>query len=233
MADNAAILATSMRAYWDRWKLWLDANPDADQRLVQQLLGRGEPPPDRKDTAVFIDDWKTATAVHQAFDRLRQAKQGYPHAQRMIDTITAVVDAELSGQPITAVFERPDVCHETTWYKKWQHDPDVAACMTAVRESAQGWEDTARGLALAQAARLLAVSSPKAAQKAIAHIDSHDPNVSLRASLAVLDRAGVETAVKSSQTIDVETADDVKDAVMDKLSKMRRTLQGRGEGTDE
>ena len=209
MTDSNVALIAGTRAYWDRWKAWLDAHPDADEKLVSRLMGRGEPPPDRSDMAVFVDDWKAATAVRDAFMALRRAQgDGYPHTEKKINTIVAIVDTELVGGSVTALLkgDDPDVCNFTTYHKKWKFEPEFAACLTAVRDIARNWEDGSKGLALAQASRLLAVASPKAAQKAINHIDSQDPNVSLRASLAVLDRAGVETAAKSSQ--ELSTPDD-------------------------
>lgn len=45
--DRTALLDAG-RAYLERWSAWLKAHPDADERLVQEAMQRGDPPPEDK-----------------------------------------------------------------------------------------------------------------------------------------------------------------------------------------
>ncbi|MCP4427165.1 MAG: hypothetical protein GY803_21980 [Chloroflexi bacterium] len=235
MAENFNALATATRAYYERWRDWLEANPDANRKLVERLMTQGEPPPDQRDAAV-VDAWKPGERARVEFEKLRQVKRGYSHTEKMVNTIVAIVDAELSGRGVTAVFGRPETCSKNIYHTKWKYDPDFKACLTAVRGLATEWKDGEAGRAIATAAKMLKMAAPKAVQKAIDSIDSYDPNVALRASLAVLDRGDVETAVKSTQVVDGEMevkADDVKQSILGKMEQMRRALQRDGEQDNE
>ena len=63
---------------------------------------------------------------------------------------------------------------------------------------ARGWKDGRSLRALGQAAERLALASPVAVAKLIERLQSMDENIILRAATAILDRAGMETAAKSS-----------------------------------
>lgn len=142
-------------------------------------------------------EWKGI--AQEEFNRLRRAKDGYPHTQKMIDTIVALVDARLAGLPETPVFDRPDTCAAGTYHVKWKHDPDFAQCLETVTKLAQEWHDGRALRALETAAERLALASPGAVAKLTeALVHSGDWNVMVRSAVAILDRAGVQTAMKQS-----------------------------------
>lgn len=176
------------------------------------------------------DDWRPL--AKEAFDALREAHSKHPHKEKMVNTIYHLVDARVSGKPETAVFGRKDTCSQNTYYAKWKNDPSFTACLDTVTALALEWKDGRFARALRTAAERLQLASPNAAAKLVVLMGDRDPNIVFRAATAILDRAGVETAMKSSQSLELETAEDVKESVMQKLDKMRQTLQvdSGGEG---
>lgn len=150
-------------------------------------------------------DWMEA--VGDALDGLSG-----PHLQKKRNTILGLVDARLSGIPEERVFERPDTCSRTIWHTKWKHNPDIAGRLERIYQAALRWQNE-RGLrALMQAQERLALASPIAVEKLIERLaTSEDENVTIRAAIAILDRAGVQTALKSSSEIDMRSVRELSD----------------------
>lgn len=173
--------------------------PAAAQEAVP-LPDFGQEPaqPEKKDAG-----WLKEAAARSALDGLRQAHNNHPHVEKMIRTILAIVDARLAGESETAVFGRPDTCNVKTYHTKWKLDPAFADCLGALSTLAQEWQDTKYVRALQTATERLQLAAPTAAGKLVALMANPDPNVQYRAATAILDRAGVETASKEGQLMNL------------------------------
>ena len=123
------------------------------------------------------------------------------HATKKRATVLALVDARLAGQSEETVWKRADTCNRSTYHQKWKFDPVFAEVLESVTDAARTWQDTRTVRALAQAGERLALASPVAVARAIEQLQSTDAAIVLRAAFGILDRAGVETAAKSSQEI--------------------------------
>lgn len=139
----------------------------------------------------MADSWvEAAAAALTRFDG--------QHARKKRDTVIALVDARLSGRPEESVWELPQACSRTIYHTKWKHDEVFAAVLAEVFGVAQHWQDTRALRALQSAAERMALASPVAAAKLIGLMNADDAAIVLRAATAILDRAGMETASKSS-----------------------------------
>ena len=136
-------------------------------------------------------DWETAAAAE--LSRLEGR-----HATKMRATVIALVDARLAGTIEEDVWRRADTCSRTVYHTKWKKDPTFAEVLTSVERMAREWKDGEAVRALGLAAKRLALASPVAVARAISMLHDADSNVVLRAAFGILDRAGVETAAKSS-----------------------------------
>lgn len=135
-------------------------------------------------------------------------------------TVLALADARIAKRPEAEVWDRdkhPEVCSKNTYYKWLGKDPVFADVLQQVTALAQNWKDTRALRALQQAAEDMALAAPLAAAqlKSIATAGqvrrvrtgpngkpqvftepAATPDV-LRATIALLDRAGMQTAAKS------------------------------------
>ena len=139
--------------------------------------------------------WEQAAAA--AFGRLSE-----PHLGKKRATIKALVDARLAGTTEEAVWLRDDTCSRTVYQTKWKHDPVFAEVLATVGALANDWHNSRVARALGQAAEELALNSPTAVEKLKGLLASADEGIMLRAAMAILDRAGVETAVKAKNVIE-------------------------------
>ncbi|HSN77865.1 MAG TPA: hypothetical protein VL334_22545 [Anaerolineae bacterium] len=157
-----------------------------------------------------MSDW--ADAVVTDLERLH----GLEHEHKRRQTILALVDARLAGRSEETVWDRPETCARSTWHGKWKHQPLMLDVLSSVDRAARRWSDTKTLRALAEAAEMLALASPAAAEQLIEigtrgrlryvqegatapqYEPASGPDV-VRAALGVLDRAGVETAPKQQQ----------------------------------
>ncbi len=138
-------------------------------------------------------------------------------------TILALVDAHLSGQSEETVWGRPETCARNTYHLKWKKDPLFAAVLADVDGLARGWKDGRSMRALSEAAERLALASPVAVAKLIERLKSTDESIILRAATAILDRAGMQTAAKSSSQVDVDVST-LSDA------ELQAIIGGKGKG---
>ena len=125
-------------------------------------------------------------------------------------TIIALVDAHLAGRSEETVWGKPETCARKTYHEKWKKDPLFAGVLETVDSLARGWRDGRSLRALNLAAERLALASPVAVAKLIERLKSTDEGIILRAATAILDRAGMETASKSSVDVDVGTLSDAE-----------------------
>jgi hypothetical protein len=139
-------------------------------------------------------DWFDTAAAE--LDRLTGVHVGKKRA-----TILALVDARISGRSEETVWSLPETCNRSAYYKWRKEDPIFFDVLTKVTGLARTWKDGAALRALAQAAERLALASPVAVARAIAMLQSGDDRIVLQAAFGILDRAGVETAVKSRQEV--------------------------------
>ena len=153
---------------------------------------------------------------------------GEAWADKKKATIVALVDAHLSGQSEETVWGRPETCARNTYHGKWKKDPIFAQVLADVDGLARGWKDGRSVRALGQAAERLALASPVAVAKLIERLQSMDENIILRAATAILDRAGMETAAKSSSQADVEM--DVRGLAELSDDELERIAAGSGGG---
>ncbi len=139
---------------------------------------------------------------------------GESYARKRKDTIIALVDAHLAGRSEETVWDLPDTCSRTTYHVHWKKDPLFADVLRNVDRIADEWRDRRQIDALAEAAELLRVESPDSVRAAVElRNTSEDDRVKLQAAFGILDRAGVETATKSSTTTKHEVQGEVADAI--------------------
>lgn len=180
-----------------------------------------------------------------AEDELRRL-EGEQHYHKMRNTILALVDARLATASEETVWARPDTCSRKTWHVKWKHNAVLMDVLAAVERQVREWRDGEELRALREAARALALASPEAAEQ-LARMaatgrmrrllksddgtltpsfeDASAGDVRL-AAMAVLDRAGKETASKSSLQVEV-TADDLA-AAREEARRYREERMGSG-----
>lgn len=176
---------------------------------------------DELEETTMSSEWKERAKPE--LDWLREQKNGHPKKELMINTILALVDARLAGTSQAAVFNLPNTCSENTYKKKWKRDPDFAQTLDKVTKLALDWKDGRALEALEKARERLALLSPPAATKLGELLSHPDPIVARQAAVNVLDRAGVQTAVKTAPTVSL------KDVDPSKLTKEQRDRINRGE----
>lgn len=166
----------------------------------------------------MADNWQEQAAAE--LDRLTN-----PHATKKRATVLALVDARISGRSEETVWELKETCNRSIYHTKWKRDPVFADVLAKVTDLARTWKDGESLRALSEAARRLALASPAAVARAIAMLQSGDEQVVLRAAFGILDRAGVETAVKSKQEVTGRDGD----AIQVKFIDYRQGLDGSAE----
>lgn len=165
-----------------------------------------------------MSDWIAAAASHLA--RLRN-----PHREKKRATVIALVDARLAGKSEETVWDRavhPNVCARSVYHGKWKKDSLFVEVLEAVTTLAQEWNDTEELRAMDEAVRKLRLATPAVADqlvsmattgrvRRIVRDSSGAPAVVYEpagagdvrlAAMAILDRAGMETAAKSEAKVD-------------------------------
>lgn len=163
-------------------------------------------------------DWKPRASA--ALARLNDVQWG----DKKKATILALVDAHLAGISEETVWGRPETCARNTYHNKWKRDPLFAEVLAEVDRLARDWRDNRALYALEEAAEELRLASPAAVRRLVAIMkQAADLTNSRLAATAVLDRAGMETAAKSSSSVDVD---------MSKLSdaELQAIIAGEGGG---
>lgn len=117
-------------------------------------------------------------------------------AQKKRDTIIALVDARLNKRADSTAFRQIGTGHKITYHRSWKHDPTFASVLAEVERLATHWRNQRQARYLAEAADRLAQLAPAAATVLAKAMRSPDLNVALKAAFGVLDRAGLQTAVK-------------------------------------
>jgi hypothetical protein len=165
----------------------------------------------------MASDW--IAAARKELDRLTE-----PHREKKVATVIAIVDARIGGQSEETVWDRSrfsNVCARSVYHGKWKKNSLFMDVLRKVTELAQGWKDGEELRAIELAARKLRLASPVVADQLVSVATTgrvrrlvdvgNGPQVLyenaaaseiLRATLALLDRAGMETAVKTDARID-------------------------------
>lgn len=174
---------------------------------------------DEKEPVAWKDraDWRERAAA--ALGKLNDERW----ADKMKATIIALVDAHLAGVSEETVWERDDTCARNTYHLKWKKDALFAEVLSEVDSLARDFRDNRAVYALAEAAESLRLASPDAVLRLIAIMSQGgDLTNSRLAATAVLDRAGMETAAKSSQVdVDMSTLSD---------AELQAIIGGKGKG---
>lgn len=166
-----------------------------------------------------MSTWVSAATA--ALSKLNDVQWG----EKKKATIIALVDARLAGRTEESVWDLPDVCARKTYHEKWKKDALFADVLAEVTTLAKGWHDERAMRALAEAAEQLAINSPRAVERLVRVMNLEDDATNARlAAVAILDRAGVETAAKSSSkdTIEVHDVAELSD------EDLRRIAAGGG-----
>jgi len=142
------------------------------------------------------DTWRATQIIAQQLDRLNEYA-GHDW-RRMKTTIIALVDARLANETEESVWTRPGTCNRKTYHTKWKKDPLFADVLAACTKAAHAHQDQRAARALATASERLALAAPAGVNRLISLLGSEDEAIILRAAVAILDRAGLETAPKSS-----------------------------------
>lgn len=143
-------------------------------------------------TAPGAPEWSAATEILDALDRLQA-----PHKQKKITTILALVDARLAGRSEESVWKEPGTVARTNYHAKWKKDALFADVLATVHRAALRQQNKRATDTILRAQHILMISSASAATTLVKAMTSTDEQIVIRAALAVLDRAGLETATKT------------------------------------
>lgn len=157
-------------------------------------------------------------------------------------TIIHMVDATVSGKPISTVFAKENTGSDVAYYK-WKNDPLFADVYNNVLEMARMWKNRNALMRIAAAQKHLEMAAPAAAMLLIKQLGSPNPNVAQRAAIAILDRAARETADKSVSEIGIYPANgpqqlaalaDMSDEEIERAARNLALASGRvASGTEQ
>lgn len=165
----------------------------------------------------MASDW--IAAAKNELDRLAE-----PHREKKRATVIALVDARLSGQSEELIWDRekfPNVCARSVYHGKWKKNALFMDVLAKVTELAQGWKDGEELRAVQSAVRKLRMATPAVADQLVgvatlgrvrrvqqgvngAQVVFENASSAevIRAAVALLDRAGIETAAKTDARVD-------------------------------
>lgn len=112
------------------------------------------------------------------------------HAELKKSTIRNLVWAQLNNQSARSVFERPDCCNESTWHKRWKHDPLIRRVLAYVSSAAKAFTTAQEAVAMMEAKRAGQQATPYAANVLISML-GEKPEIALRAAIELLKLTGV------------------------------------------
>lgn len=171
-------------------------------------------------------------------DALRELNKltGLQHYHKRRNTLLALVDARLAGASEETVWQQDGTCSRNTWHMKWKNDSLMVDVLANVERILRDWTDGEELRALRQAARQLALGAVAAAEQLtgiaangqvryVVQVAGGEPLESFEtasagdvrlAAVAVLDRAGIETASKSTMQLTpisiIEVVEEEEDA---------------------
>lgn len=160
-----------------------------------EAASQGQPAADCTQTP---DPWWLEMALSE-LDRIQGSERNKKRY-----TVTRLIDARLAGESDASVFRQAGTVSRDTWYKKWAKDPVIASALENIEMLVRPARDRAALAAMAGAAATMQLSSPSAVIRAVELMQSKDDAVALKAAFGLLDRAGMETAIKSSTALEGE-----------------------------
>lgn len=130
---------------------------------------------------------------------------GERHAGKMQATIVALVNARLAQESEETVWEQPETCARNTYHAKWKKQTLFADVLGKVYEVAQDWHRQRLLYSIEDATEALVLATPDAVARLVDIMAQVSDLTNARlAATAILDRAGIETASKSSSRIETE-----------------------------
>lgn len=141
---------------------------DADLRTLSAL------PEDRR-------RWDSITSVTDVLNEITGA-----HAEKKKATILALVQARLNNQTARSVFADPAYCNESTYHKKWKHDPVFARVFDYVMSAATTLVNAEELIFMVEARRYVQRRTPQAAKVLIKTLDDERSDVALKAAIETL-----------------------------------------------
>ncbi len=108
------------------------------------------------------------------------------HSELKKRTIIALVQAKLRNKPARSVFDEKEYCNESTWHKRWKHDPLIMRVYEFVLSAATTFSGAAEAVNILEAKRYVQNATPLAAQVLAGKMASLDESIALRAALEVL-----------------------------------------------
>jgi hypothetical protein len=113
------------------------------------------------------------------------------HAQLKRTTITELVWAELNNESARSVFQKDTTCNESTWHKRWKHDPLIQRVYKYVSSAARTFTTAQEAVKMMEAKRRAQEATPYAATIMINTLGSDRPELALRAAIELLKMTGV------------------------------------------
>jgi len=160
----------------------------------------------------YLPDW-ISYEVHEALAAIKGE-----HVAKKETTILRLAHAVANKQPQASVWEHPDTCTSNVWHGRggrpgWKHNPVIANAYRIAEARARWWKRVKMGQALEDASDDLVDLAPDAVRQLANVIRRGEMEFAragdvvvkqasvgevIKASVDVLDRAGVETAQKGS-----------------------------------
>lgn len=126
------------------------------------------------------------------------------NADKKRRAVIAYANGFLAGQSITETFTADDApCNRETFHRWKAKDAQFAQAIEQIQAEVQAVTDKEAIESIRRAASKLALIADEAVDRMHDLLYSSDQNVALKAAIAILDRAGLETAAKTSSTAEV------------------------------
>ena len=133
-------------------------------------------------------------------DELLEEFAGSQHEAKKRQTIIAIIRAKLANTSVEEVFALPHTCGRTTWHTKWKKQEDISRVLREAEAIAQRYQSQASMRATAYAVETLQYASAEATDELRRLLRSPvNPQIRLKAAIAILDRGSIETAKKETQ----------------------------------
>lgn len=133
-----------------------------------------------------LADWHTLAEIVDALARF-----GGAHAQKKRDTVIALVEAELAGEPEETVFKRPDTCSRSTYHHRWKKNKQFTRILALARDIARKYHSAQQAAAMLEARRTMQLGSAPAARVMVDTLQDDDSRVALSAARAIIEIVGL------------------------------------------
>jgi hypothetical protein len=127
-------------------------------------------------------DWHTLAEIVEALARF-----GGAHAEKKRQTVLALVEAELAGEPEEKVWKRPDTCSRSTYHARWKKNTQFTRTLALVRDIARKYAAAQPAAAMIRARRTMQLGTAPAADRTVRELDSEDGNIALKAAKIIID----------------------------------------------